>query len=918
MYISFSLKNYKTQSHEKFLYFSISLFAIVKLNAQSDCVNAQLSCDCPPGNSIITIGSSGTETLYSATGLPSYLEQRACIEVYGALKIDMDLEVKNMPFLMQPGSSITIGEGINVSIPSDVIINSCSFVGCPDMWNGIVVNGHSSLNFIGNQIQDGIVAINCRIGSSLGLQDNCFERNYVGVQLNGGVSNLSVVDNNVFDCIGNLKSGAPNNAMISFCGIEYASSQGFIVGGNNYFYRMHNGIIANNSIINVRNGVFIDMPLPSSFPDPFFIKGFGIYAVNCPSVYLQDNIYENVIYWSGLDGCNNISFRESGIGNFYGISVNKAELVSQISTAEIMAIEARAISYFDCVGLDEFILTDNVITTNNSNLNWPAIRLLTGSVAGSVNHGLIKSNAIYTSGTHALYLDHVNNFSIKDNLDISFLGANSYGITLQTCNDIQVQDNIIDGPGITGTSTGVFHNASEFIRFCCNSVDNSYYGYRNNEFSGSSIIASFTFNNHQHGMYYEEDGVTGLQRQKGNIWNINSIAEDAYHEGVFLIYDLSRYIVDNLESPNEFFPDPPGTANDWFLFNSNGETHCSIWPPHCSFAEWFADTSVTELDLLILNDSLENIDFPQSLQWEGDKHLYEKIVSNFDTTTLDSVLLSFFLQNKNSNVGLLNTIRHLIYDRCIGDSSRIVFRAAYDEISGTNTELDSIYTLLIGATTVSDSILYLNQERDIVKDLDTLNATYNIAKSAYHNCIDTNLLTAKSILSNLDTSNVIVAKEVAFYELAISYYLFDSLSSYESVLLDSLANSCPDLYGNVVFYARSLNNLLDDSISTYQNNCPVSRPLFVENGLTISNEIEVWPNPITKNIETISCRINNYNQSKIFVSVMSITGRELFGDEIEVTNSQFKVPLHDNLQSGIYLIHCRDGLHNWISKLIVL
>ena len=51
---------------------------------------------------------------------------------------------------------------------------------------------------------------------------------------------------------------------------------------------------------------------------------------------------------------------------------------------------------------------------------------------------------------------------------------------------------------------------------------------------------------------------------------------------------------------------------------------------------------------------------------------------------------------------------------------------------------------------------------------------------------------------------------------------------------------------------------------------------------------------------------------------MSITGRELFGDEIEVTHSQFEVPLPDNLQSGIYMIHCRDGLHNWTSKLIVL
>ena len=268
-----------------------------------------------------------TNNVLTAQNYPTTSTALGEIFIDGDFIIDQDLFIYYSEIKMGPNARIIVTDG-HALIIADSWLHGCGEA--TGMWHGIEVEGGGFLQILSSsKVEDAIVGVNSAANSYLDLNQSIFNRNKIGVILNGpivkgianGVPNIPVsIERFSFTCVASssLSSNAFNPTAVysplalkppfasqhSEAGIvvNHMSSafapligKSVVSASQNYFVNQDVGIFCDNSWVNIINSRFFDIK-----PDPAIIgssgTGIKIKAVfpNTIAPYVKCNIGDNI------------------------------------------------------------------------------------------------------------------------------------------------------------------------------------------------------------------------------------------------------------------------------------------------------------------------------------------------------------------------------------------------------------------------------------------------------------------------------------------------------------------------------------------------------------------------------------------------------------------------------------------------
>jgi hypothetical protein len=174
-----------------------------------------------------------------------------------------------------------------------------------------------------------------------------------------------------------------------------------------------------------------------------------------------------------------------------------------------------------------------------------------------------------------------------------------------------------------------------------------------------------------------------------------------------------------------------------------------------------------------------------------------------------------------------------------------------------------------------------------------LDAEIDLAKGNYSS--------ASTALSSISSKNNIEANYESFYNLYAKYYT-KAYTDNDNTALLTLANKCPFLEGEVIYQARALYNVINSTVVSFKDNCPVEDKTSsrLANTKTIS-DVDVWNANIYPNPASNELFINsNKETEEIKVIITDVNGRTIADYFVKTSGFTGNVKLNTN--SGIYFV----------------
>ncbi len=262
-------------------------------------------------------------TNYNGFTAKNYIATQNLGEVFidGDFIIDENLAIQYTEIKMGPNARIIIRDGKVLTL-SACWLHACSET--TPMWKGIVVEEGGFLKISGDtKIEDALTGVECRNNSFLDVNQSIFNKNDVGVRLNGpvingtflnGATTSPVFERVSFTCVDpscltpvSFNPSAPYlpatlNAPLA--GLH--SKAGIVVNdmsqahmpriglttvgqSENYFVNLDVGIKGNNSYVNILNSRFFDIQ-----PDPGFMNPEGI-AIKMEALYPTNTLVATIV-----------------------------------------------------------------------------------------------------------------------------------------------------------------------------------------------------------------------------------------------------------------------------------------------------------------------------------------------------------------------------------------------------------------------------------------------------------------------------------------------------------------------------------------------------------------------------------------------------------------------------------------------
>ena len=211
--------------------------------------------------------------------------------VFGIL-IDEDLII-DVPFYYFENVEIRLKPGVKILVEENTALSllGCNLATCPipGFWGeGIVVESNAVLTVDNSTLSDCRHAISAQAGAYVGLVDNTFRNNYIGLNLDMGsgsaqkLAALVLRDNQfVTDEEENLRPAYPGmletSGGMGFCGIRANNYLSLNLSQPNRFERLANGVMYINSTGNMDKLSFKDI----TATDPAYsIRGNGVYLAS--------------------------------------------------------------------------------------------------------------------------------------------------------------------------------------------------------------------------------------------------------------------------------------------------------------------------------------------------------------------------------------------------------------------------------------------------------------------------------------------------------------------------------------------------------------------------------------------------------------------------------------------------------------
>ena len=166
------------------------------------------------------------------------------------------------------------------------------------------------------------------------------------------------------------------------------------------------------------------------------------------------------------------------------------------------------------------------------------------------------------------------------------------------------------------------------------------------------------------------------------------------------------------------------------------------------------------------------------------------------------------------------------------------------------------------------------------------------------------------------TADAIVLNYRQFYQLYINY-VEGVMSASDTAAVTGLASMCPITGGNVVFKARALYDLLNDTLAIFPDNCPDSvifdsssaaeRMAHVAGVKAITDgtgqQYILYPNP---NDGNFILKQGVQDAAPVKAEMLDMTGRVLFSDNLYFAQLTTRMEMH-NATPGIYLLQLTDS-----------
>ncbi|MEM9992312.1 MAG: PKD domain-containing protein, partial [Bacteroidota bacterium] len=234
-----------------------------------------------------------------ANGNPIYVEgnpNATCYQIRGVLTIDVPFALVDKQVTMEPGSAVIVNPNVKLSIENSDI-SSCK------MWTGITVEAAGNLDIFDNSsIQDAINAVQLVEGSNLFSLGTLFDRNVVGIRING-TPNLLGFENNTFSCSSTLNdvSDATNGGW-GYAGI-ISNAASYAIGNLdqtstvlNTFKDTDYGVICSRGSIVVADAKFENLrKVTSSLPfGSDNSSGVGIYGYLLSEAIFSESQFSNL------------------------------------------------------------------------------------------------------------------------------------------------------------------------------------------------------------------------------------------------------------------------------------------------------------------------------------------------------------------------------------------------------------------------------------------------------------------------------------------------------------------------------------------------------------------------------------------------------------------------------------------------
>lgn len=587
------------------------------------------------------------------------------ILVQGVFYLNISVAFRDCIVKLAPGAQIIVGNPGSI-VSTEFLSFRTKYFSCESMWKGIVIKDGTKTRVLNSTFEDAQYALTVGRHVPLFLFNNTFNRNFVSITNDKLTTSMPIqlFAKNKFDCTSALYdfydldfSSSGEIAPVTFAGIllkSCASNIGYF-GAENVFKNIVYGIVARNSIINVKGCIFSDAQLgviiPNVIPEigaesnGIVTNGGELFVIGSDG-NVSCNFYSNAgVLTSGSD-CyiTYADFEEASVtcgSNYAGQSIyiqdnifNAYEGVSKIFVERSMASGTEYHTY----------ITGNKLLYESEVVYGPLIYIYginDAKYGALVAYNNLSFDVARTTGISA-YISKSDYLLIMDNV-INF--TNEFG-----CRGINVSDGITEGTEVSfNTINGVFANTSakttgikaDMIRgpmYCANAISLVGYGL---QFTGNCDNSHITFNTlgiddenslgvglHVDDSHSGDPGVIGVQRGTRNMFlNPSSL----YLDNLAALFEssgdivLSQYLIttadasDPIYNPNPLNIDP---STGWFKVQGDENNLCNDG----------SILSITANDSLMINSDTVFEQLSGPVKFHSEKNLIAMLLGNNEWT----------------------------------------------------------------------------------------------------------------------------------------------------------------------------------------------------------------------------------------------------------------------------------------------
>ncbi len=797
---------------------------------------------------------------------------------------------------MRPGATMVVPSGFTTTITNITMFS------CPEMGNGIDVMGGGTLIVNGNStIMAQLKAINLRPNSALSSIGTTFLNNYIDLNANFSSfssANILAFRNNVFNApsastIPAFSGSGVTVSDIGFVGIRLINYNDFKIlsGTNNIFSNLANGILAQNSNLQIFDARFTNMIAATP---AYSLQGFGIRAIGMGKSNWM-NIGREHLPFINFENCTTGIYAQSMAG-----AIDKTNMTGVVT----------GIHWGGSPNRDIFMRKNNITATRygiRSSLNEPLVlqsRMSENTILVSGNNTYGINAQEYWSAPKGGWLMNANTVSVQgdgdgiyyrngktgalvnNTVNVPTSATGSQGIYLQYTQDADVVGNTVnDG------NDGIYLEANERDTVQCNILDGADAGIHVVDMNNLVRLMGNEMKNHTNGLEYgtenRPEALTGEQRNLGNKWDNATMGSWGafYHGGGF---DNSKFIVDADENP-DFLPELIN-PNLWFVpFSTPTLSYYCPQPPGIE------PHTPDGHDEKVVDGTFGHPKFPESMLWRGEYRLYRKMLQIPSIQNYNTRFQNWKSTQADLPAGQLAWVAEEINDLFAletGDLQALTnLRQQVVNRTEDLLELDSLRNLgaNVNATTYSNA---KQKQEQAIEDYETFINQLELNQQSEASTLRTinNAIQVDDIWQN----NHQIVNDIGLQLVATP----DNWNTSMIASLEDIARQCPEAGGDAVYEARAMLSWVmdieyDDETVCYEAEAQERQGEKIEFNTKTRQKIEIFPNPVSDVLYW-----KGYSGETVNVLIYDRLGRLI---KQEYTVSQ-RVSTRD-LYEGIYRIH---------------